>query len=348
MFGGYGIAHYALGAGTRSLAFDRRSPDWHRVVAAAAKWADVVIVGARPSDAKARGIDFESLARANPRLVYCLLSGFGEEGPWRDLPAHGLNMDAFSGHLPVQWSGNVGTLQYSYLPVGTTAAGIFGALGIMGGLYSRDLTGEAQVIDLSIWGSAMWWNWRNLATYANLGQPWSPWEDLGARYCVYRTSDGGAFMVAAAERKFWESLCDVLGLPEEWKGHGTWANGRDAGKEWEDLEKREISRRFLEKPLAEWVQIFETANIPFSPVLQFQDALESEHARLTGVLTATTLNGETIPIPASPVKFHGKDDEAKSLPPPPELGEHNEEILREFELLDLIAEEISHSGSGRE
>jgi crotonobetainyl-CoA:carnitine CoA-transferase CaiB-like acyl-CoA transferase len=336
IFNGYGVVHYALGAGTRSLAYDRRSPHWSRVVAASAKWADVVLVGARPSDAKSRGIDYETLVQSNPQLVYCLLSGFGEEGPWRDFPAHGLNMDASSGHLPVVWDGNVGTLQHSYLPVGTTAAGAFGALGIMAALYKRDLTGQPQFVDLSIWGSAMWWNWRNLATYANLNQAWSPWEDLGARYCVYRTKDGRAMMIAAAERKFWVELCEILDLPADWKDRGTWENGRDAGKEWETEEKSAISKRFIERSLDEWMDVFSQANVPFSPVLEFQDALESDHARLTGVMTSTTLGEDIIPIPASPIRFRSSHEDTSSLPPPPELGEQTREILRELDLADLI------------
>lgn len=344
LFNGHGVFHYALAAGTRSLAFDRRSPEWPRLVQSCARWADAVLVGLRPSDARERGIDFEGMVAANPRLVYCLISGFGEEGPWRDYPAHGLNMDALAGLLPVDWSDGSGSgkLQPNYLPVGTTLAGAFGALGVMAALYERERTGEAQFVDLSIWGSAMWWNWRNLMTHANLGDAWLPFKDVGARYCAYRTADGRALLVAPIERKFWESLCDLLDLPAEWKARGSWERGSDSGKAYEDEERRELAKRFALKPLAEWITLLEPANIPFSPLFDWRESLESDHARLTGVMTSTSLDGKSVPIPASPVTVRSRREMTapatrdEGLAPPPELGEHNEQILQELGLLDLV------------
>src|ERR1700754_984894 len=91
---GAGMMHLALNSGARSLAVDRRSDDWDATLAAAAGWADAVLVGSRPKDARKRGMDFETLAKANPELIYVSLSGFGDQGPWKDYTAHGQTIDA--------------------------------------------------------------------------------------------------------------------------------------------------------------------------------------------------------------------------------------------------------------
>ena len=93
---GVGVFHLALNAGARSLAVNSHSPDWPKVIEAAAQWADVVMVGTRPADAKRRGMDFETMKAANPKLIYCAVSGFGDRGPWSDYTAHGQTIDTFA------------------------------------------------------------------------------------------------------------------------------------------------------------------------------------------------------------------------------------------------------------
>src|SRR6202043_2117001 len=102
MIDGVGMFHHALGAGTRSVAVERRSPEWPAVIAAGVAWADVVSVGSRPSDSARRGLDFASLVKVNPNLVYCAISGYGEAGRGQEITAHGLNPDAFAGLVPTE------------------------------------------------------------------------------------------------------------------------------------------------------------------------------------------------------------------------------------------------------
>ena len=99
---GEGLFHVALNAGTRSLAIDRRSPHWDRVISACVKWADAVLVAGTSDSLVRMGLNADKLIAENPRLVYCSITGYGEDGPWRALPAHGLNPDAFAGIVPVE------------------------------------------------------------------------------------------------------------------------------------------------------------------------------------------------------------------------------------------------------
>lgn len=337
---GEAMFHVALNAGKRSLAIDRRSPHWQRVVEAAARWADAVVVGARPADARARGLDFATLTKANPNLVYCAITGYGEQGPWRDFTAHGLNMDAFAGLVPIEWVDGVPVPRQEYRSVGTTLAGIYGALGILAALYRQRGGAKAQYVHVSIWGASMSWNWRDLTTYANNGHGWDAYKDLGSRYAMYPTADQRAILVCPIEQKFWEPFCELLGLPEAWKGRGSWAaSGMDYGKDYEDEERAVIARQMMTKPLDEWVRILSEANIPVAPVLTWAEALESEHARVNGVMTRTTVHGQDASLTAVPVTIRENDDlpgEPPRLPSPPALGEHTDAILRMLGLDDLV------------
>jgi crotonobetainyl-CoA:carnitine CoA-transferase CaiB-like acyl-CoA transferase len=333
---GVGVMHLALNSGARSLAIDRHSEEWPEIVAAAARWADAVVVGARPVDARRRGMDFETMRRANPRLIYCSLSGFGEHGPWRDYTAHGQTIDTWAGLVPVEPGDPHPTTRSGWRTAGTTLGGVFAAMGVLAALRRRDNgLDDAQYVAVSLWQAAMWWSWRDLTTLANLGTRWLDYSDLGSRYGLYTTSDDRVVLVAPLERRFWERFCDIVGLPEELKSVGEWgATGMVHGEGPEfDCERVLIAERIRGHPLAHWVPLFEADEIPFAPVLTVQEAMDSEHARVNGVLRETEVGGRALQIPAIPVRFGAGESIGGQLPPlspPPGLGEHRDEILAEL------------------
>jgi crotonobetainyl-CoA:carnitine CoA-transferase CaiB-like acyl-CoA transferase len=334
---GMGLFHLALNSGTRSLAIDRRSDEWPDVVAACARWADAVVVGARPIDARRRGIDFETLKAHNPTLIYAALSGFGDHGPWRDLTAHGQTMDGFAGLVPVVDGEVQPQTQSGWRTAGTTLAGVFTAMGILAALHRRDNgIDKAQYLGVSIWQSAMWWSWRDLTTLANTGEPWMDYSDLGSRYSLYRTADGKVALCAPSERRFWEPFVELVGLPAEWKQVGDWAaSGMDHGSgDAYAHERPVIAQRIATKTLDEWAAIFAEVEIPFAPMLSLEEAMGSEHARVNGVMRETTTpEGRTYKLPASPIKLADRDDanpQPEPLSPPPATGQDTEELLAEL------------------
>ena len=333
--------HVALGPGTRSLAVDRRSEHWPRVVEAAARWADVVIVGSRPSDAIRRGIGFETFQAANPRIVYCLISGYGESGPWADVTAHGQSLDAFAGLVRHEVVDGRPVTSDGWRSTGTTLAGVYAALGIMGALYKVQLGAPAQYVHVSIWNAGMSWQWRDLNTLANLDETWPEYRDLGSRYCLYATKDDRAILFAPCEKKFWDTFCDLVGLPER-KEIGEWSSGMDFGKgEIMEEERRIIGAKVREKTRDEWVEMFLTSDVPFAPILTPQEAMSSEHARVNHVMAETSIGGATVQVPTSPVTIRDAGDTYTSRPPtepyspPPGIGEQTDEVLRDFGLDDL-------------
>lgn len=329
---GEGLFHVSMNAGIRSLALSSRAPEWKEVIAALARWADAVIVGGLPEGLTKLGIDFDALVKINPRLVHCNVTGYGENGPLRALPAHGLNPDAYAGIVPLDWKDGLPYPHAAYQSAGAPLAGVFTALGILAALRRRDATGEPQRLNVSLLGAAIWWNWRHVGTYANLGENWFSYGDFGGRYATYETSDGKIILVCPIEKVFWEAFCTVLGLPDDWKARGTWGRSEmDHGMDY-PWERAEIANRVRQKPRAHWEQEFVRAKIPFACVLSLEEALAGEQVQAIGALREVSVNGKKATIPSIPVQF-ARDNLGGRLETPmrtPGLGEHTQEILAEL------------------
>ena len=338
---GVGNMHVALGPGTRSLAVDRRSEHWPRVVDAAARWADVVIVGSRPSDAIRRGIGFETFQAANPRIVYCLISGYGETGPSADVTAHGQSLDAFAGLVRHEVVDGRPVTSDGWRSTGTTLAGVYAALGIMGALYKVQLGAPAQYVHVSIWNAGMSWQWRDLNTLANLDETWPEYRDLGSRYCLYATRDDRAILFTPCEKKFWDTFCDLVGLPER-KEIGEWSSGMDFGKgAIMEEERRIIGAKVREKTRDEWVEIFLTSDVRSpDPHPAGGHELRARH-RVNHVMADTSNRGGD--RPGADVAGHDprrgeylhQPAALRAVQPAPGIGEHTDEVLRDLGLDDL-------------
>lgn len=342
-FDGDSIHNLYLNAGTRSLAVEAGSALWKQVVPALAKWADVVIVGNRPSSAARLGIDFAALQKVNPQLVYCLISGYGIEGEWAGLPAHGLNMDALAGSLELDWTSGIPEIPASYRSAGTTMAGVQAALGIYAALDRRAREGVGQVVHVSIWESAISWMWRDVATHANTGNAWPAYQDLGSRYAVYATKDAKALLVCPIERRFWERFCDVLELGDAARSRGDWRGGVDLGAAWAaNGEREQIQARLRDRNASDWLALLGAADVPVAQVLDWRESMESTHAQANGVMAAYENDGRTVRVPTTPVSVQSAPDVAggsaalaaghrakgSRMSRPPALGENNLEILQ--------------------
>ncbi|MBV7482175.1 CaiB/BaiF CoA-transferase family protein [Bordetella sp. BOR01] len=346
MFHEDSVHHLYLNAGTRSLAMAWQSPEWPRTVQALANWADVVIVGNRPAQAERLGIDAAAMLGHNPALVYCMITGYGLDGEWAALPAHGLNMDALAGAVLLKRDDGDLRVSHRYRSVGTTVAGIEAALGIYAALHRRAQGQGGQVVQVSIWEAALAWQWRDLVTQANLGHAWTEYQDLGSRYAVYTTQDDKALLVCPIEQRFWEQFCDVLGLPADIKARGDWSGGMDLGADYRSLgESQLIAGVIRTRPQSVWLERLRAAQVPVSPVLDYTEAMASAHAQANGVMGSYQIHGHTASMPVPPVSITPVDSgvdgatlaashRAKSecVPRPPDLGEHNREILMELGL----------------
>lgn len=344
LFNDEGIHHLHLNAGARSVSIDPKSALWPRAVAAIARWADVIIVGRQPAAARKLGIDAASMLKHKPDLVYCLITGYGVAGEWAGLPAHGLNMDALAGTLPLEWENGEPRVPQHYRSVGTTVAGIEAALGIYAALHRRNQDGGGQVVHVSIWEAALATLWRDVATFANTGEPWPAYRDLGPRYDVYAAQDKQALLVCPIERHFWERFCDALGLPAELRARGDWCRGVDMGHDYVVLgERQAIAVCLRARPRAEWIAILGRAQVPVAPVLDWREVIDSPHAQANGAMAGYAYRSGDVRVPSTPVSItpaaalthddalaeahRGKGDAVTRAP---HLGEHNQAVFREL------------------
>jgi crotonobetainyl-CoA:carnitine CoA-transferase CaiB-like acyl-CoA transferase len=338
---GRGMYHAMINAGTRSLTASVDSPEWGDIIEAAARWADVVIVGGQLADLTRRGLNFEAFAAANPSIIYCMLPAYGSRGPWAQMSGHGQNMDALAGTLPIEWDADgYPETPSSWRGAGTTTSALFAALGIMQAVHRRTECADAQCIEVSVWGASIWQNWKDFVCQANTGQIWNGALYRGSRYAMYRTSDDRAVLVCPIEQKFWTAFCDILELPEI-RDRGAWSreNRMDFGKgaAYED-ERARIQSIVGTKPLQHWVDALGAAGIPIAPVFTMGEVIDSEHA-VAEELVRTTPGPEdrsgSVRFPRVPIRFVGDPDRdpwRKGVPPAPRLGEHSADLR---ELLGL-------------
>ncbi|MGA1792216.1 MAG: CaiB/BaiF CoA transferase family protein, partial [bacterium] len=175
-----------------------------------ARDADVVIEDLRPNVTKRLNIDYDTLKAMNPRIIYCAITGYGQDGPYRDLPGHDPNYEGVGGVL-----GITGTPEGRHVIPGVpfadlAAGGMQGVIGILCALMAREKTGEGQFVDIAMTDSiAAWMALRHGQLYFSTGKQ----PKLGERIPhVYETSDGKYICLSPGEPHFWERICRVLGL----------------------------------------------------------------------------------------------------------------------------------------
>ncbi|MGX6508930.1 CoA transferase [Rhodococcus sp. SJ-2] len=343
--------HHALNAGTRSIALDRRSAAWPLVVDALARWADVVIVGARPEDARKRGVDAETLLGNNPGLVYCSVTGYGDDGPWSQMPAHGLQPDVMAGLVEVEWHDGMPRVPSSYHAHGAALAGIWAALGIQAALLRR-LRGEpGQVVTVSLWEAALSWMWRETQAGLNNLPSRPAFQAMGSRYRMYACSDGRVLLVCPIERKYWERFVDIVGLHESYRKIGSWERGADYGADRDD-ETIVVAAALATRPADEWEELFAASGVPAAMVRTVREAVDTDHARHLGVSNPVVLAEGIYTAPLTPVAVVPVDggypgietmarrrrERGAGLTAAPELGADTADVLDELGLQDLVAE----------
>jgi alpha-methylacyl-CoA racemase len=268
--------------GKRSVVVDLRAPGGADVVSRLADGADVLLESNRPGTMERRGIGPDVLCTRNPRLVYTRLTGWGQEGPYRDRAGHDINYIAVSGTLGV-----LGRADEAPAPplalVGDMAGGsLFAALGIMMALFERTVTGRGQVIDSAIVDGAALLNTPqlgelNAGVWAGRGQ--HILSGVAPFYGVYGCADGGRFAVGAIEPKFYTAFLTALGLDR------VSVDGQLEPTRWPEL-RGQVADVFRTKPRSHWTAVFSEIDGCGSPVLELDELADDAHLRERGTIVA--------------------------------------------------------------
>lgn len=328
----------------RGLRLDLKHPEGQAALAALARDADVVIESFRPGVAARLKADYPTLSQHNPRLVYCSITGYGQDGPQRDAAGHDLNYSAYAG-VADQMGCAADQPALSNLPVADILGGSLTAvMGILAALVDAQRTGRGRYVDIAIADGLLAGAVVPLATLNALGDTRPAGADSlsGALACYgqYRTQDGRYLAVAALEPKFWDTLCRRLERPDLLPLH------REGGATQQAYVKDELQRLFGAQPLAHWMDRLEGADCCVSPVLKLSESLAHPQYAARGMVQRAEhpAYGAGAHI-ASPVKMTGFQFAIHRQAPLP--GEHTDQILREAGYDDARIASLTGRGIAR-
>lgn len=330
---GVSLAYLMLNRNKRSIGLDLKQDEGRQLFLELVKTADVVVELSKPEAFRRLGLDYESLRDVKPDLIYCSITGYGQDGPYRDLPSHSMNVDACAGNLRIE-RGPAGRPEigaYSAIGIGVEQAALHAALGIVSALLRRSRTGQGQYLDASCWDGSVASNQRFLAAL-NLSSSdeaigASGCGGLGPRYNVYGTKDDRVIFLCPLEKKFWFDFCTAIDRPE-WKDRGAWRERMDFGNDDPAL-REDIEAVMRTRRLTEWIEILGAAGVPASPVVE-PDELEADpHTSARNIVATSQDPGAAgIKFVRPPLRLPGEPFSVAISPPG--FGEHTEQVLAEL------------------
>lgn len=306
-----------LNRSKKSLALDLRKPEAREAFRRLARGADVVIESFRPGVMDRLSLGYEALRAENPKLVYCALTGYGQQGPYADKAGHDVNYMGLAGTLGLV-RGADGRPVIPGFQVADVGGGAMNAvLGILLALLARERTGQGQLVDAAmVDGLASWvvYRW----AFRGSDEPTYLAGEFPC-YAVYEAADGRFLAVGALEAKFWERLCLHLGHPD-WVGQ-QFDTGTARERIFDDLRAL-----FRSRPRDAWAEELAPVDCCVTPILEVDELADHPYWRHRGL--ALRLDD---PI-RGPLSLLGHPVKLSATPPgaprpPPRLGEHTDEVL---------------------
>jgi crotonobetainyl-CoA:carnitine CoA-transferase CaiB-like acyl-CoA transferase len=300
-----------LGRNKRSMTLNLKTDAGRNILERLVRESDVLLEGFRPGVMDRLGVGWERLRQVNPRLVYCAISGYGQDGPLRDRVGHDINYLALAGVLDGMGPAG-GPPALAAVPFADTAGGgLMAAVGILGALVARQHTGRGQMVDVAMLDGSLAMN----VYYALLRQLEGRTPVRGATqltgkypcYAIYETKDGRHVTIGAYEDHFWSTLCRHFGR-DDFVPH-----------QWDTAAKRDemfafFRAAFREKTQAEWVKELEALEVCFAPVLTLDETFEHPHVRHRGMAYELQTPAGSMLCPGPPWKLSDTPATVRSGP----------------------------------
>lgn len=323
-----GVSFLAQNAGKRSITVDLKKPGGKAVFRKLVQSADVLVENFRPGVMQRLGLGFETLRSENPRLIYCAISGFGQDGPLRDLPAYDQIIQGMSGMMSITGAADTAPYRVGY-PVADTVGGLTAAFAIAASLANRERS--ATMIDISMLEAAMatmGWAISNLLIAGREPQPLGNENGTASPSGTFATGDG-LLNIAANKQEQFEAVCRVVGKPE------LITDARFAERQGR-LQHRYELKALLEKAMAgksaeQWWGLLNAQGVPAGPVYTVPQALAHPQVASRGMVGAfenVPGVGRDIRVVRTGIKLDGAAPKVDA--PPPELGQHTDAILAEL------------------
>jgi crotonobetainyl-CoA:carnitine CoA-transferase CaiB-like acyl-CoA transferase len=312
----------------RAISLNLKDPKGLEVFNRLVKQVDVVVENFRP-DVKAKlGIDYESVRKLNPRIVYGSISGFGQDGPYHKRPGFDQIAQGMGGLMSITGAPGEGPMRVG-IPVADLTAGLFCAMGILTALLEREVSGEGQWVQTSLlqaqifmldFQAARWLMEKDVAQQAGNDHPTS--IPTG----VFKTSDG-YINIATTGGRIWTRFCEALGAADL-PNRPEYASAPERSKNRKAL-NAEISKYTEKKTSEEWVKEFNVAGVPCGPIYAIDQVFADAQVQHLGMAQHVP-NDENRHIQLVSQPFKLSRTPSKMVARPPEFGEQTEEVLAEF------------------
>ena len=325
----YSAYFMSLNRGKESIALNLKNPDDKKIFDKILSKADILVENFKPGTLEKWGYGWEEINKKFPKLIYASASGFGQTGPLRELPAYDMVVQGMGGLMSVTGQPDseptrVGT------SIGDITAGLFTAIGINAALYDRQKTGKGMYIDVSMLDCQIAILENAIARYLSkneIPKPMGSRHPSIAPFEAFKTKDS-YIIIAAGNDKLFESLCNALDLKDLIKDNKYKSNSLRS----ENIEtlKRSFENKLINKTTTEWVKILEAVKIPCGPIYNIKEAVENPQIESRNMIVKAyhKVIGD-FKLAGNPIKMSTYKDE-KTRGDIPDLDEHREKILREF------------------
>lgn len=322
--------HLMLNRNKKGLAVDIRRPQGREILLKLLQTADVFLEGFRPGYLERYGLDYATVHAVNPRLVYCSITGFGQQC---HKPAHDLNVVGLAGLNSLDDTGSACVPEVQVSAIGS---GLNALSAVCMALLARERTGAGQHIDVSLYATAL------SMQVTGISSRWGSEETGEAEfgrtahyYNIYRTKDGRYLTVGTIEPKFWHRFCSLIGCRELAERQYDFAHAEEL--------KNIIAAKIKERTQQEWLQLIGAEEFCVTPVCTLQEALYSELTEQQKILLEGDSDIGRLRYVGAPVKFSAQQASVRRRAPL--LGEHTAEILAglgysEAEILTLLQQKV--------
>lgn len=309
--------HLMLNRNKRGITVNLKTPAGREVLLRLLKEADVFLEGFRPGYLKMLGLDYESVSKINPRLIYCSITGFGPEGKYKHMPSHDLNVIGLAGVAAPEDGTDISVPSVQVAALGGSLNAISG---ILMALYARERTGKGQLVNVDLYSSAI--NAEITAISSVIGCRETGMPSFGRTashyYSVYKTKDGRYLSIGTIEPKFWQKMCRLIDLPELESRQFDFAHSAEI--------KEKLAAAFAGKTQAEWLELIGKEEFCVTPIRTLQEALDSSlTTEQSQMLVTKKEDFGNYTYVKSAVKL--SDTPGTIRKRAPYLGEHTQEVL---------------------
>ncbi len=328
---------YSVNRGKLSVTLDLRRSAGAELFCELVRHADVVVENFSPGTMERFNLGFQRLQAANPRIILCSISGFGQTGPMASAPAYDIVAQALGGTMSITGAPD-GAPTRCGVSIGDLAAALYGAVAILAALRIRDQTGEGQHLDIAMLDCQVAWLEDALARFSTTGRVPGP---IGSRhpsitpFQPFRAADG-YFVAGCGNEAIWRRFCDAIGL-SELKDDQRFATNADRTANHSRLEAI-LSRHFATRPRSHWLAQLQQANVPAAPIATVDEVAANPHLQERDmILRADHPVFHDLIVPGSPLKTACIRGAPATRAP--SLGENTEQVLQQ--LLGYSPEQIA-------